>query len=261
MHVNEPACSPRNANPEVPRALDALTLKLLAKDPEDRYASAGALADDLDRIHSGLLPSAAGSEATQVMTSPLIGDRGDPTRRTTARPAVSAPVKPPTKNTNRRGRLLPLLAALLFGALLVVGLALAYSSGFLEGFDPTGLGESESAGQEPESSKGVDSAQNDIAPAVNQQAAYPTYVEDLAWVEEPRARDILFRMGLQVGNRFEEPNDVIPPGSVVRTDPAARTPLNSGSTVDIYVSTGPQRTGFMQTAPGQPGGEDEAGGN
>ena len=261
MHVNEPARSPRNANPEVPRALDALTLKLLAKDPEDRYASAGALADDLDRIHSGLLPSAAGSEATQVMTSPLIGNRGDPTRRTTARPAVSAPVKPPTKNTNRRGRLLPLLAALLFGALLVVGLALAYSSGFLERFDPTGLGESESAGQEPESSKGVDSAQNDIAPAVNQQAAYPTYVEDLAWVEEPRARDILFRMGLQVGNRFEEPNGVIPPGSVVRTDPAARTPLNSGSAVDIYVSTGPQRTGFMQTAPGQPGGEDEAGGN
>jgi serine/threonine-protein kinase len=46
-------------------------------------------------------------------------------------------------------------------------------------------------------------------------------------------------MGLRVGNRYEEPNDLIPAGSVVRTDPAAGTDLDSGSAVDIYVSTGP----------------------
>jgi serine/threonine-protein kinase len=231
-------------------------LKLLAKDPEDRYASAGVVADDLDRIRSGLLPSAADSEATQIMTAPLIGNRGDQTGRTTARPAASVPVKPPANYTNRRGRLLPLLAALLFGALLIGGLALAYSNGLLDGFDPTGSGESESAGQESESSEGKDSAQNNVAPVVNEQGSYPTYVEDLAWVEEPRARDILFRMGLQVGNRFEEPNDVIPAGSVVRTNPAAGTSLNSGSAVDIYVSTGPQRATLGQPG-GEGGGEDK----
>ncbi|CAA9444320.1 MAG: Serine/threonine protein kinase PrkC, regulator of stationary phase [uncultured Rubrobacteraceae bacterium] len=256
MHVNEPPRSPREANPEVPRALDSLVMKLLAKDPEDRYPSAGALADDLERIRSGLLSSATGSEATKVMTAPLIGNRGDQTRRTTVSPPVSASAKAPARYTDRRGKLLPILAALLFGVLLIGGLALAYSNGFLGGFDPTGSGESDSAGQESETSKGKDSAQNNVAPAVNQQVSYPTYVEDLAFVEEPRAREILSNMGLRVGNRFEEPNDVIPAGSVVRTNPAAGTSLNSGNAVDIYVSTGPQRAAFGQPG-GEVGGEDK----
>lgn len=253
MHVNELPRSPREANPEVPRALDALVLKLLAKDPEDRYSSAGALADDLERIRSGLPPAAA---ETQVMTAPLIGKRVDHTRKTTVRPSPAAPASSPARDTNRRGRLLPALTALLFGVLLVGGLALAYSNGLFEGSDPTGSGGSESAGQEPETSKGKDSAQNNAAPVVDQQASYPTYVEDLAWVEEPRARDILSRMGLRVGNRYEEPNNLIPAGSVVRTDPATGTSLNSGSAVDIYVSTGPQGATPVQPASGQSRGED-----
>src|SRR5215210_2575498 len=36
-HVEEPPPHPREANPAVPEELDALTTKLLAKDPEDRY--------------------------------------------------------------------------------------------------------------------------------------------------------------------------------------------------------------------------------
>ncbi|CAN5295278.1 Stk1 family PASTA domain-containing Ser/Thr kinase [soil metagenome] len=247
MHVNEPPRSPREANPEVPRALDALTLKLLAKDPEDRYPSAGTLADDLDRIRSGL---PAGAAETQVMTAPLIGNRGDHTRRTSARPPVAAPASPPARYTNRRRRLLPTLAALLFGVLVLGGLALAYSNGLFEGFDPTESGGAGSAGQESGTSKGKGSDQgsnapaggiapNNVAPAVHQQGSYPTYVEDLAYVPEQQARDILYRMGLRVGNRYEEPNDLIPAGSVVRTDPAAGTDLDSGSAVDIYVSTGP----------------------
>ena len=53
-HVNEPPRSPREENPGVPEALDALTMKLLAKDPEERHASAAELADDLERLRSGL---------------------------------------------------------------------------------------------------------------------------------------------------------------------------------------------------------------
>jgi len=267
MHVNEPPRSPREANPEVPRALDALTLKLLAKDPEERYPSAGALADDLERISSGLPPASAGEEETQVMTTPLVGNRGDHTRKTAARPPVAAPARPLARYTNRRSRLFPTLAALLFGVLVLGGLALAYSNGFFEGFDPTGSGGSESAGQESETDKGKDSDQgsnapaasttpNNVAPVVNQQISYPTYVEDLAYVPEQQARDILSRMGLQVGNRYEEPNDVIPAGSVVRTVPPAGTNLDSGSPVDIYVSTGPQRAAFVQPVPEQFRGED-----
>jgi hypothetical protein len=47
-----------------------LTLKLLAKDPEDRYPSAAALANDLERVRSGL-PVAAADINTAQMAAPL----------------------------------------------------------------------------------------------------------------------------------------------------------------------------------------------
>jgi serine/threonine-protein kinase len=42
-HVNDPPCAPREANPSVPEDLDAVVLRLLSKDPRDRYGSAGEL--------------------------------------------------------------------------------------------------------------------------------------------------------------------------------------------------------------------------
>ncbi len=44
---------PSRFRPGLPRGLDAVCRKALAKSPRDRYRSAGALADDLDRIAAG----------------------------------------------------------------------------------------------------------------------------------------------------------------------------------------------------------------
>ena len=71
MHINEPPRSPRQVNPEVPEPLNALTLKLLAKDPEDRYPSAPAFANDLDRVRSGLPLAAVDTNKTGQMPTPL----------------------------------------------------------------------------------------------------------------------------------------------------------------------------------------------
>ncbi len=49
-HVNEPLRPPREINPEIPDKMNVLVLRLLAKDPEARYASAAGLLADLDDV-------------------------------------------------------------------------------------------------------------------------------------------------------------------------------------------------------------------
>ncbi len=44
---------PRELRPEVPKELETICLKCLEKSPQDRYASAAALADELDRYLQG----------------------------------------------------------------------------------------------------------------------------------------------------------------------------------------------------------------
>ncbi len=51
--VAEDPVAPRTRNPRVPRELDTIVLKCLEKDPDRRYATAAALADDLERWLNG----------------------------------------------------------------------------------------------------------------------------------------------------------------------------------------------------------------
>ena len=45
--------TPRSLNPRIPRGLELICMKCLAKDPQQRYASAQMLADELDRFARG----------------------------------------------------------------------------------------------------------------------------------------------------------------------------------------------------------------
>jgi eukaryotic-like serine/threonine-protein kinase len=56
-HVNEEPASPRELDPTIPKALEAITLKLLKKDPEQRYQSATKLAEDLDGLLVAPIPA------------------------------------------------------------------------------------------------------------------------------------------------------------------------------------------------------------
>ena len=61
-HVTEPLRPPRKLDPSIPEEMDALVVKLLAKDPAHRPGSAAELLADLDRVREGLPPSPAVAE-------------------------------------------------------------------------------------------------------------------------------------------------------------------------------------------------------
>jgi eukaryotic-like serine/threonine-protein kinase len=110
-HVNGYLRQPKELNPAVPDGINAITLRLLAKNPENRYSSDVELIEDLERVCAGLDPSATTSE---MMPHAV---------------AVTTRLKPPPppqridRNKVRRRRAAPLLLALL--ALLVLA-ALAW---------------------------------------------------------------------------------------------------------------------------------------
>jgi serine/threonine protein kinase len=59
-HVTDQPIPPRERDPAVPEAMEALVMRLLAKDPEDRYGSAFELAEDLRKARAGLPLALAG---------------------------------------------------------------------------------------------------------------------------------------------------------------------------------------------------------
>ncbi len=132
-HVNERPRSPREANPEVPEPLDALTLKLLAKKPEDRYPSASVLAEDLERAVRSWFPplTTAPEKVAGETTAPLLVTPEAQTQIMSGRSLITPePAEGPERGWRRRYGILPVLAALLFGSVLLGLLVWALLRGF-----------------------------------------------------------------------------------------------------------------------------------
>jgi eukaryotic-like serine/threonine-protein kinase len=131
-HVNELPRSPREANPEVPKDLTALALKLLAKRPEDRYPNASALAEDLERVRYGLPPAiTASEETTQNMAAPSFLGQENQTRKIAVQPPVASRLARESEHGRRSyGWLFAVLTALLLGLVLLGGLGWALSPDF-----------------------------------------------------------------------------------------------------------------------------------
>ena len=201
-HLDEPPRRPREANPTVPEKLDALTAKLLAKDPGDRYASAAELAEDLRRVRDGLLPLAAG--LGQGTTARIPQDAG----KTRTAPTVVAPAGSRGTGSGTRRALLPLVA-LLLGVVVLGGLAWALTRGTSGGDTPAAGG--------------------------TQRVEVPGVVS--LQLEEARGR--LGDAGLELGSQTEAASDEIAAGAVTEQNPPAGTEAERGTAVDVVVSTGP----------------------
>ncbi len=223
-HINEPPYPPRDANPEVSEALDAVTMKLLAKDPRDRYASADELIDDLERARSGF-PVAASSVKTERMTAPLPASPEKQTRRRTVQQPATTPIEAPRGDRRRRGRLFPTLAALLVGLALVGGLAWALTRN-LDAPEPSG--------------------------SQDKSGAADATVPDVAGLVPSEAERTLSEESLKLGRQQETPNAALPAGTVADQNPVKGTEVQSGTAVDVGVSTGPNPAPAQSPSASQP---------
>ena len=228
-HVNEPAPSPRESNPEVPEALDAITLRLLAKNPEDRYPSAAALADDLSRIQSGLAPTVVDAEKTKLMAAPLPPLPQDRTR--VAKTAVAPPRPADPTERRRGGGLFRLLAPLLVGVALLAGVAYALTADW---------GSSNSTGTEQS------------VPAENSPQAQTVQVPDVTGFGQDEAETLLRDSGFDVRVQPRE-STFAQQGLVLEQSPGAGEGAEEGSEITLVVGDGPSEVtvpdlGYQSTA-------------
>jgi beta-lactam-binding protein with PASTA domain/tRNA A-37 threonylcarbamoyl transferase component Bud32 len=81
-HLNDPPKPPSKIRPEIPDELDAVVLRALSKNPEDRYQTAEEFSEDLHRVEAGL--PLAPETSTEVLAGTAVttpGGRPPTTRR------------------------------------------------------------------------------------------------------------------------------------------------------------------------------------
>ena len=118
MHAGGPPPRPGEVNPRNPsvcEGTDALVMRLLARNPEDRYASAAELIEDLRRVRNGL--------------SLVVWEGDDATTAAVGTPAASNLTASAPGGTRLRGRKwFPIMAAFMLLALLsAVGSAMGWN--------------------------------------------------------------------------------------------------------------------------------------
>jgi serine/threonine-protein kinase len=129
-HVRDLPVLPRQANPAVPPALEAVTMKAMAKNPDDRYGSAEELRADLLRFADGRPVEAGDPGLTSVMTA-VGATQAVPmtTGRTMAVPPSAPPTGPEDLERKKRTRNLIILLVVLLVALAVIAYFLLRSVG------------------------------------------------------------------------------------------------------------------------------------
>jgi serine/threonine-protein kinase len=116
--VNETPPPPSASNPDVPPRLDAVVMKCLAKNPANRYQTAGELIADLERVRQGI----------DVEATPLLPVVGDATAtQVIARQPTEVLPPPEPEGSSKRVWLGVLIGAIIVALLGVGGYLLAQS--------------------------------------------------------------------------------------------------------------------------------------
>jgi eukaryotic-like serine/threonine-protein kinase len=220
-HLNQPAPHPRDANSAVSEELDALSAKLLAKDPQERYSGAAALAEDLRRIRDGLSPLSV--EEGDQPTVPVAGTTRQWTRTAPTMVAPDRGVSRPGGGGSTRWPTFLPLVALLIGVVLLGVFAWALLRG---------------------------PSERDASPA-GRPAGGAALIEipNVKGLSPGEAQRRLESENLKLGSKDQAASDAAAEGSVIEQNPAAGTEARRGSAVDVRVGTGPSREPAMPSSP------------
>jgi eukaryotic-like serine/threonine-protein kinase len=204
-HLNAVPEPPSKLRPDIPHDLDAIVMRALAKEPDQRYASAEEMDADLARVARGV---AVSEKTEEAMTHVLAGAGATSAATMVTRPStVTAPpaYRPPgTYYEERPGRrsIWPWLLGLLACAIIAVGGFLIYQK------------------IQNQLDKGGNVAVSDVRSEVRKLAV--SNLENLGFAVKVE----------------HESSDTIPIGEVIHQDPGPGVRIGRGSTVTIFVSTG-----------------------
>jgi beta-lactam-binding protein with PASTA domain/serine/threonine protein kinase len=268
-HVSQPVPSPREFRPEIPPALEAVVLRALAKNPNDRYTDADSFIRDLDVADRALDSGRSHADST-AMFSPVgvMGVPAPPVATEAAAPPytpVSGPppaLPPPPKrepSVLSPRRPLPWLLALLavvtaFGAFLLlrpdqVAVPLVIGKTL-----DSARQELTAGGFKVDIDRRSDQAPIDTVfrqvPRPGEQADKgstvtlfvsngPTTVKvpDVLGLSEQDARKRIKRSDLRPVVERESSTRVLD-GTVIRSDPGPGAVIERGTKVTVFVSTG-----------------------
>src|SRR6202046_2166146 len=199
-HVRDMPALPREVNPSVPPALEAVVMKAMAKNPDDRYGSAEELRADLLRFADGRPVEAGDPGLTSVMTA-FGATQAVP--MTTGRTMAVPPAGPPTSQEDlerkKRTRNLIILLIVLLVALAIIAYFLLRSLGVF-GSNVT--------------------------------------VPNVVGLTASQATQTLHDDNLTVGSSTVKTSTTTK-GNVLSTDPKAGASVGKNSAVDLVVSSGP----------------------
>jgi beta-lactam-binding protein with PASTA domain/tRNA A-37 threonylcarbamoyl transferase component Bud32 len=256
-HVRETPTPPSRLNGDVPAELDAIVLKAMAKNPDNRYQTTREMAEDLQRLARGQ-PVAA--------TPVLPGDETEVISRTGSQTQVMRGVPPEEEEERRKVWPIVLAAFLVLAALVALGFLLFQllrtpEAQLVE--VPRVIGDTrevavrklEQAGLEVKVRRQFNPFPRNVVfdqrPAGGaeveegsqvtifvsrgeEQVEVPNVVGDPREQAEQRIRNA----GLEVG-LVDDRNDDAPPGTVLEQSPSGGEMVAPGTEVNLIVSSGP----------------------
>ncbi|MDQ4006075.1 MAG: Stk1 family PASTA domain-containing Ser/Thr kinase [Actinomycetota bacterium] len=257
-HVRENPALPSRMNPDIPQGLEAVVMKCMAKNPENRYRTADELREDLARVLQGL----------PTVATPILEDATAVLTQAPGPDATAVMTGGPPEEPERGRRVWPIVLVVLL-VLAAIGAAAFWLISSLEPEQdlvpvPNVVGDDEEEATERLERAGFEVvAEEEFNPDVRRGEVYeqdpaggdeaergdtvtivvskgerPVEVPGVVGESLPEAEAILTGAGLSVGSVTREDSQE-PEGTVLSQSPSEGERAQEGTDVDLVVSGGP----------------------